>query len=602
MEKMLRKQFLFVAEFFCSHFRSFSHSFTKEILIMKAIFRFIVLFHFVFACACSPAFSQCIQNEGEVLGTCPPSPSPIVNNVNNRVHLTIADPSTQLQNPPNSRYKAFWILGDGNYRYFEHQLTPALDAPSRDIEYFYPESGIYNVVTLLSEKKSNTDPPPNPIRRVDVQNGGTQSSFTPRLSTGKPVDIFNSEWNRPKYPTGFVVSAPRGNPVLTGVYFFYNSKRDATGSYVPENFHVPVTGLETQYPKYFNNFQGGATPTQGLVSNLSGLPSWFFNKVNAEFQNYIFVPIAPSVKGNVPTNFSEIRFFPILNSNWNPAWAPASGDTILPTGHYLAVTVGAISLKALTNDDSGAIKYISADSADVILNNVTRYFGDSGDGNSFSLGQVGYIHGVDSRDVMMVLGIDPNGLQVLEICPEGRGRYKVKFRLEVCNKGYASESNFPFTLTDNTQTFSKPIFSDDKIKEEIGSSTTQWNFRWTKDVLEEIPLPESGVPHSTSEENCKDVEFTSTTTWAGVQSLVAGKALKVCVKFAHADEECHDNSEIIPASEVTQLDGYNCGSSCQRTACDLECLLYYILILQILLLILQLILLWLWWKKLKKAH
>ncbi|MDX1912977.1 MAG: hypothetical protein SFV22_15900, partial [Saprospiraceae bacterium] len=568
---------------------------------LKTIITLFVLSFFV-----SPVFSQppCLGVNGDLFAPCPGDAgyeTTVLSLSGNRVSFSVNDAAGTLERNPGARYKAFWVLGDGNFRYFPYG-TEAQDLSTYQLDYAYRSAMPHQPLVVLSERKSNTSPPRNLARTFNITGAGTMvapglaDSFFHRLGGYRTLDIFNHDRNRPEYPTVFALSAPAADQLLDSVFFFYNGEKKADGTYAAKKLH------DFGFVNFPNYFQPLPATTEMRISN--GLPACLnvpalSSILTGRFLNYIGVRVrlgttnSDRVKnqraaavGPIPRNlFPETRFFPALNSIWEERWI-SNGDTLLPLGHYLAVSVGSQPLPRIPND-----KF--PDEINPIYVQALRYFPEL-DPNTLQIGEGKFIRGIATSEVEMVASIDPNGLKVLQVCPTGQNRYEVKIRMEVCNEGYMHEKNFTFSLIDHTNgAIERPEFTvgGDKVHYNTFDATTHtWNYNW--DVfLDGVPLPEASAAEIAEAGNtCDTLIFTVVTNWVGVQKLARGEGLELCVKFTHAPNECTLNYKL--DEPVSPLVGYACGD---MNAAGWNCCVPVYVTMVIVILIL-LLLIWLAWK------
>ncbi|MDO8367988.1 MAG: hypothetical protein Q7T20_14395 [Saprospiraceae bacterium] len=502
-----------------------------------------------------------------------------------------------------ARYKAFWIFGDGNFAFFPHQARMEEDLISNNQSYNYHLSGKYTARAVLSEKKSNDEPPKRTAREIEVINVPTGSTFTPFKQTisgtDNTLDLFNSEVNRPKHPTAFVVSAPKLLNTF-GMFFFYNSSNASTpGKFTP--FDVMIED-DIELPWYMK--VSGISAIKGLTSNLSAQPFpqgfQFKPEVIASiakvYRNYIFIDLNPIYRfddatglttfGDMPVTFNEFRFFPVLTTTLY--------DGTLPLTRFAAISLIREEAKILSPF------FTSKRLANLEINGGRLLEGTQITypfivGSTPVIGQGVnpiYLGGVQILDVVMKASIDPNKLEVLKICPKENGQYELHFRAEVCNQGYMEENapqinisdpfdlfqNFQFEGTVNTANFLETA-------ENTGGTKHNWSFTWNQ-VLGKVPEP--GDPESDFQEQCAQFSFTATTNWDGVLRVKQNTGLRMCVVFSGnsgALPECHYNG-LIDSTKLSVKYGYQCGDTPPPTpvcsGCGLLCILLIIILVAIL--------------------
>ena len=554
---------------------------------MKAFDQFFVVV--VFA-AFLPFFAQaqpCLRMYSESFTVCaPPVPSTYLS-VSNLVEFNVTEPTAGLDAYPNlitnPRYKAFWIWGDGNFLNLPN--TPVDDALSLHQDYSYSAAGTYNPIAVLIEKKSNTSPPPSLTREIEIPSPltNTAAPFITTLVPGKFVNISHSEKNRPDYPTAFVVSAERNNASLIGMFFFFNRiKPGGSGTvFQPDIVHSLETSSINQ-PKYYEN-----TPMafelvpDGLPALSLNLNPAFIAGVDQVYNHFIYAPIDANIRNAVPPNFSEIRFFPLLKTTWDSTWLGA--DSSMPVSQYMAVSVGRI--QRFTNDDADSKDYLD------FRKLVSGVFpGISGPAFQISSDPELYIRDIDILDVELALAIDPNELEVTQVCPFERDSFQVKMRLQVCNEGAMHVSNFTFRLIDHSNRLGQPEFTGNHDVQFLAPiNTHQWQFKWNT-YLDGVPLPDSGVPHDEAL-TCATAEFVLNTDWQGVEALAAGGALEVCVTFPYVRDTCSLNFGF---KDFCREKGYRCGDCPKEQVCATFCC-HWLWLLAILVVIVLLVQLWTLW-------
>ncbi|MCC6459616.1 MAG: hypothetical protein IT260_04030 [Saprospiraceae bacterium] len=550
------------------------------------------------------SFAQPCLNINSESETACANQTTVVSSTGNAVYFHLEDVNAGLETHPGvtPRYSAFWIFGDGNFRAFSPNLEPADDLLTHSQNYSYPPvAASYDPEVLLTEKKSNTSPPPRPHRKIAITGTGDKfgndfvpgSGFNYRIGPNQSMDVLNSERNRPKYPTAFVVSAPKGDAQINRVFFFFNSMRFRNEtSYHAETLH-DLSNFSINLPNYVAAVTPPATMPDVSALGTAYLPD--FVQDLRPYQNYFEIPVSNDTRSNIPNSFSEFRFFPILHSIWNPRWIVGQ-DTMLPISRYLAVSVGS---QPRFNKDSDLSDVL----AQQFMTQVHSHF-SSVEGPEFQISNDPplYIRGVDTLDVEMVASIDPNGLTIRQICPKGNDRYQVTIKMEVCNEGYMHESDFTFRLTDQSGLLSEPSFSgNSEILSLPAPPTTgpthSWEYQWDT-YLDAVPYPLDPAAKKTEAEVCVNTNFWVETNWAGVQSLVAGKALRLCVKFTYANDKCTNNYPL-DSRELCPEAGFACGGTCPPAVSGSNCCCWTIASV-VLLAIVLLLLIWMIWRLVRK--
>lgn len=560
--------------------------------ILSSLFSLFVIAHpLLFAQAPPPIPSEpCLRVVGGPVesmncqdAVVSPNPYPLPANIN-RVTLRLSDNPTTLETTnPLARYKAFWIFGDGNFAEYPHREM-AEDLSTYTQPYNYHTSGDFTALVVLAEKKSDKDPPGVQRRTINVPvepapNSGTQ--FKRMLQdNNKTLDIFNSELMRPRHHTAFALSAPTIKSTQA-FFFFFNARTSGEGA-TPDGSLFNLIPADVVLPKYFSGGTNVVEVRQGLVSNITSETFIINGAAQAllenTYNNYVMVRIFNNdqVFSNLPAEFDEIRFFPILKT--------VLENGTLPTTRFASIVVGGAPPSENLSPffTSARIQNLQGQLGLLFPNSpidstfVVGSFTDP-DGPVFNY----YVTGAEVKDIQMVGSIDPNMLEVKEICPAENGSYKVKLRLEVCNKGYIGVNDFDVRIIDKDNLFSKEFAFEGTVSatplpvadQPIGSGH-QWFFTWNT-FLGEVHLPGAEVPESDIQPTCQELFFTvEAKDWTSVQRLVAGNGLEACINFHNdAPEECHFNLAI-DSTKVTNESGYNCGTTTTPSTCpcDLVCM------------------------------
>ncbi|MBL7810375.1 MAG: hypothetical protein JNN28_21305 [Saprospiraceae bacterium] len=446
----------------------------------------------------------------------------------NSLTFRVSDSPRSLGINPNARYKAFWIFGDGNFKYYPHGDMTA-DLATLTQPYTYHRTGTYHAEPLLSEKKSNREPPAYSARVVTVTSTPDQgTTFTTTLTGGNnTLDLLNSDKFRPKYPTGFALSIPADN-ANKGVYFFYNSRAE-NGSYVPDDVQTLEKVLLPDYVRSANlNY------TQGLTSNLPDELANGISSLTSKFKNYIYLQVNTAAISNMPGGFSEYRFFPFLKTIWEEG---------LPSCQVAAISVGNTAPSGSFYTDGRLAQ---------LTNAVDKLFPGTGVSSNFQIGSNSggavYVRGATVFDIEMLGVIDPNGIRVTDVKDLKNGFFRATCQLEACNKGRLAEDLVFVTINDHNHLFSNlNVLSSDTIStvvEQISKSGVhQWIFEWTA-LLDEVPW--EGAFDKNHTEICNDLFFSVEMNAEGLKRLIEGDGLELCTRFSLANtrhpEECVCNS------------------------------------------------------------
>jgi hypothetical protein len=533
-------------------------------------------------CLCMPAEAA----------NCNPGPPMNFNAAGRTVQMRVVDIPRSLDNFPGARYKAFWMFGDGNFRYYPHRDSLG-DVGTLTETYTYRRGGNYVVGTALTEKKSNTKPPlrDRTVRVLSVPNVATpvpNSPFEVTLSANnKTADILPSDSLRlHEYETAFAVSLPR-DAANTGVYFFFNGQ--ISGSDV--NAALMHEFVALNLPDY----AVGSAYTTGTVASLGG---YWNRELGRKFQHYVYVPISSSNWSAMPTDtdFTEFRVFPILKTVWNTAL-----PTGLPKSRFLAVVVGnrvaeRPGFKDGKPTSAGNLQGQSFYTEDKLaeLDRLRGlYFPNANIQEPIyfdSLQNPIYLRGMYEATVPMVGSIDPNELEILSICPKEGGKFEVKLRLQVCNKGIIPENDVRVRLIDHTGgSLTDLVFSASPAPSlNYDAASHTWKFS-LPGGLEAVLEPTDLLPGTSDkayEPKCKELYFSLTANANAVQQLAAGNALEMCVTFASSGlpDECSYHFDLQPTRSILKQ-GYKCGEHdnvCGSGNCGILCLLLVLVLVSVL--------------------
>ena len=526
-------------------------------------------------CLCIPADPAwtTATSETQKCTNLTPAVPPVATPSDNKITLEVKDDPSDLDPYPDARYKAFWMWGDGNFRYFPHGRK-ADDLLTYKQSYVYSRPGNFTPVVILTEKKSDKAPPGRMERSIQINQTRTSPTpFEKRLNvSGKTADIFSTEDLRAGgFHTALVVSAPK-NIRNTGVFFFYNSIYNrAKNVHLAAPVHKIVSVEVPQYAK-----DAGLSMQEGPTTNLKNPPivNWLpnptlINALAAGYQNYIFLPMTGSALEVMSPGFDEYRYFPVLETIWP--------DT-LSEAEFLTLVVGS-SIPTTVNDnvpdpfyDAKRISELRGTLSSVItdydttglLNNMPENFlvGTATDnaGNSSNV----YVRGAARQSVRLVGSIDPNELEVEKICPTEAGKYKAYLRLQICNEGYMFENSITVRMIDAGNHFSN-IDIPQAVKNEFNGTFREetapqhfWSFVWGKHL---DGIYDASNPNDDYAPSCAEFRFTIETDWAGVQKLQAGNGIEMCVTFSNSipkKEICGFYNYPI-GGQVTQAYGYECG-------------------------------------------
>lgn len=551
--------------------------------------------------------NPCMRVNGDYNATCPTlaQEATAVNSGSNVVNLRVDHTANVLDNVPNARFKGFWMFGDGNFRHFPYG-TLTQDESTYWRTYVYPAVGTYSPTVVLAERKSNTTPPRRPRRTVNVLGLNTAATlpdpldaFQPQIPANSALNIFNHDWNRPHYPTVFAISSLAQDELVDSIFFFYNAQKK-NGAVSKAIIHERIDFVE--FPNYF---PVGPVPVEKSTSAMPSSLSLVSRELSPKFYNYLAVGlngVSSGKKGTEkdyarssatsrppPNNYSELRFFPALVSKWDQSWISGQ-DTVLPVGHYLALAIGSEPLPRFPNPNNQA-------QINPVFAEVLQYFPNLNNSN-LQIGPDKYVRGIATKDVDMVASIDPNGLEILQVCPDGANRYKVKIRMEICNEGYMHAKDFTFKLIDLTNgLIGEPDFVAGTPPNFLMDSTYFWKYQWNV-FLDGVHLPDASTQARAEQlKLCDTAIFVVTTNWLGVQRLAQGQGLELCVQFLHAREECTKNYTM-DERQLSPIVGYACGELSASSGWWCCIPVYITLVLAIIILILVAWIAWFLKKKL----
>lgn len=474
-------------------------------------------------------------------------------------------------------YKGFWIFGDGNYQSFSDNLTQ-LDTPSRTIiNYRYAVPGTYNPVVYLTEKYHNTKPPEEARAFLNVSSTGASGSYvetTQRLAniTGRNLDVDFNHQPRVDYPMNFVLSYRKSEPASL-VLFYYNSLiSNNYSTWTPTGLFSFKSNEATDYqgagftPVVENDIAPTAVSPGGLKSG--GRSGSILDALNSKFKSRLVYDVS-DFPGALPDNMTELRVFPVIQTVSLDS-LPENLLSELPTTRFptfATILVGTDSVGP--NDPAYGL----------LLKNALTLFGNLSSLRLSPNSQL-YIRGIELTNMKLETSHDPNSLVVTDIVAAGGGKYKVTFRMIICNKGQGTESRPSLVFNDLTggKYNTKPVLGD------VNGATVTWSggdagSAW---VAELNGFTITGVPENYAP-SCRELFFTIETDANGVNRLYQSspRALEVCVNFSTGSGECSKNEPLL--KDAFQLDSNrdaNAGIRCDG-------ILRYLLLL-----ILGLIVLW----------
>lgn len=498
------------------------------------------------------------------------------------------------QNPeppkPNStvipRFKAFWITGDGNYLLFNNTLN---DSGSRDPEpYNYANAGRYNVSVYLTGKYTDKNPPPGALRQINVgpirqvpnpATSGYAPSYFRRMDSLPDYNFFPIHEIRRNYLTPLVISYPASLD-SSWVYLFYNGRGRRSGAWGERP--LKFRKKDGIIAHYFNGDSSkiSSNPATTLGSYFDGsLYVNEFSRLGRYYNDFIYFPLETKPANELPTNFTQKRYFPEFWADSSSLITIGPRDSLL--SFCLVVTGGTslpVSSRSLVNEQLQQLFDITFDVGQPI--NILDGQLQSGiDKYSKVLDQqkpstqYQYIQGIYTTDVRYVAAHDPNQLTVRNIESIGNGKYKVTFHLEMCNKGGANSNNQQVVLHDKFGHFS-----------DFQGVNGRFNSLGGNKYIDTVSLSIPGIPTGEYEMMCDGFEFTAITDCAGIESLWEGnaqEAFEVCVRFLESSyTECSPN---FPIGKCQFKIDENC--PCVKTPVVNCCILMYLLLVVLVLML-----------------
>lgn len=452
----------------------------------------------------------------EACQTDPASPTPIpLNNRQGNFEVKV-DRNQTHSVEGNGWYKAFWIFGDGNFRYFpklsprrmEDNLINSLNsnlpqyaATRLSEEQSYLTTYAYGInatnvkaSVALTEIYSNDRPPE--IGRIVVNPNSTEptapaSSEIKTLGSNEEVSILTNHEARMGFTTMMVVSwtpnLKKGS--ARRLVIFYNGKKDGT-NILPEVLNGDK--VESFPPIYYNNPYpsiNAAIPISDAASEFNRPP------YNAEFTHYLLYDGIDNInQALLNPNFQERRMFFQFST-----------------------------LDGLGGDQQEAEMAFRA----------VLFDADNGE--------------IASKDytTSIVASHDPNALIVEKIEDHGNGLFKVFFKMTICNDGFIPTPGFFWKLEH------RPVAGNHfKRFALLGPAPVANPSNPDASPIDlEFRVPIGANPPNYSPP-CKDVFFTLETDATGI-AMLRNKdydqlPFEACVRFSnnYRDEHCTRNIPI----------------------------------------------------------
>jgi hypothetical protein len=561
---------------------TFAHS-----LILKTHIKMtrIIIFMAMALCLWQEVQGQddpCLRLPGDITTNC--TSEPLRSFPLGPINFTHIDQNAGLSSA-EGRYKAFWIMGDGNLLFTPDGAVSDREADMATLSttYTYHRQGKYDITTVLVEKKSNGQPPDPNTRAAQMDNvslnnipSSSGTPFNTRIVTPYRADILPSSKIRlGGATTALAISTmlPQGEIPPSVVLVLFNSVRATGGSFEKADLFDTDNNLKLSKPNYAD--------ADYRKNSSTFLPNNFVTASSANgYRDVISMPVSVNPNKRI-ASFTEFRFFPLLvTKSVSPYISPSSNAVAnLNTTAKGETQFLALLLENAATDSLNCIKTVStqptfpitpiseAERAHIyyILKTQFRQLTIGMDTNSLRLSNGMYVRGIHHQVVDVVASIDPTGLDVLSVCPIGNDKYEVDMKITVCNEGNIPEGKVEVDIF-NTKGIQilNPVFNNSNTLNSFMSSPTSnatipsWSFNYL-----DLPGAYDYSGHYANGKNCFDRTFSYKTDWAGVQALQTGKALTATVTFNGAlinptqHFPCTTFKKGVP---VTPENGYNCGS------------------------------------------
>lgn len=439
-------------------------------------------------------------------------------------------------------YKAFWIFGDGNY-YKPENYDTELDVPTLFVgNYRYAQPGTYQPVVYLTEKYHNTKPPEAAKAVIQVSTTGASGAYVERtkILENKPDHNVFIDYNHPPrvdYPINLVLSY-RKTQGANALFLYYNSlANQAHTSFAPTQLFTFLVNEATNYQglEYKPDIQeeiDNTKPLMAVVGKQSIRSGSILDGLNAKFKSRLIYDFS-QLSTNLPQGMSELRVFPVLQT-MDMQYMPPQLFTVTPTIQFPCFAAILVGQDSVASSDA---------SYDRLIQQAQLLFGPI---NSMRLGpnNNNYIQGIELLNLKLQTSHDPNSLVVDSIQPLANGKYKVRFRLTICNQGEVTESNPSLEFHDLTG----GKFSSKPELEDIGTAIPSWE-GGTAGIPWRVALAGYNVPGTpnSSIPSCRELFFTMETDAQGVDKLYRDvpRALEVCVDFSAGVGECSKNDVLV---------------------------------------------------------
>jgi copper chaperone CopZ len=531
--------------------------------------------------------SPCIRVAAPLAGTtesnttCTPD-TDVFNSDNQFINFNHLNPTAGLEGTDTATsYRAFWILGDGNF-ILHPDRHKAANMATLNQNYTYHRSGFYNARSVLLEKKSNRQPPDKKDRPVNVKVPGpllpTGTPFTAQLSgNNRAALLTSSDVRLGGYETALVVSSKLPSSASNTVaVVLYNSVRAGSRTATTFSAGEVFPTVDVEKPNYLSN----DLPEQlGRASQMNNTVRDVMN--TGGYGNFI---VQRYVDNNDlrPAAFNEFRIFPVFKTKMRPATDGVAYDSGVPslnvdgTGEtqFLTLILENVSLNPdfnpqnvesqvfNTSATSAAVSPITGAEKALILSLLGTHASSllvGMDTATLRLANGMYVRGVAHQTARIVSSIDPTELKVLSICAGEGGQYDVKMRMTICNEGNLDESKVTTQIknVEGVQVLDANFDQTGLIN--FNYTPPSWQFEYHN-------LPgayNAAGAFKEDNSNCIARDFTFKTDWAGAQKLANKGAMVATVNFFTAliNPTRDFPSEMDYATQLSKENGYNCNPS-----------------------------------------
>ncbi|MBL7828006.1 MAG: hypothetical protein JNJ57_15355 [Saprospiraceae bacterium] len=470
-------------------------------------------------------------------------------------------------------YKGFWIFGDGNYQKFEDDNS-GMDVRSLNIRsYDYGRNGTFKPVVYLTEKYHNENPPEAARATLNINQAapsGVITEITRNLTADQRLHIDYNHKPRVKYPVNFVLSY-KNEGSAAHVLFYYNGL--STG--VPSDLMTYGTSEKPAYfPDNYGPFNNSPDPS-GAFNPAMSLTQGILAPLSARYRDVLAYNVRETL-GAYTEGFTELRVFPVMNVkalNQLP-----NGRTPESPASFTAVLVGSSPLES--NDPAYSKLMVKVKT--LLGPDVPDNLSIGGQSNAL------FIRDIQTIELPLLESHDPNSLTVTDIRDMGNGKYRVYFRMIVCNQGEAPELQPSLNFYDLTggHYAEKPILMGLSDIARIWSVAAPW-----KVTLNNFQISgswDAGHP------SCRELFFNMVTDLDGVQRLYQNnpRALRVCVDFSNGAGECSENDPLPQRAYQDDAGNYKKDEFSEKETTDTNSWWLWAFLFILLLLII-----WYWYKR-----